>query len=76
MGPVDDAGFVVVPDLELMVLVAGEGFLAVVVPDIPGFVLALPGEEVKLLGTVEVRRAAEVMVDLLFSSSDTDGWDL
>lgn len=69
----EDVGFERVPALEASVLVAGEGFLAVAVVETPGLVVGFPGDDVRLLGTVEVRRAADVIVDLRLSSSETDG---
>lgn len=64
------------PDLAAKVLVAGEGFLAVAALETVGLVADLPGDDVRLLGTVEVRRAAEVKLGLFFSSSEMDGCDL
>ncbi len=65
----------------LSVVVLGEvvveglaGFLVAPITDTDGLVAAvLEGEEVKLLGTAEVRRAAAPNADFFFSSSDTDG---
>ncbi len=59
----------------LLVVVAG--FLIVGVVDVVvGLVVVLDGDEVSPLGTTEERRAAEVIVDLFLSSSDTEGCDL
>lgn len=69
-------GFEMVLLLAPSVLVAGEGFLAVVVLEMLGLEVVLPGDDVKPLGTVEVRRAAEVILGFFFSSSEMDGCDL
>lgn len=59
------------------VLVDVAGFLRVdVAGPWAGLVVVLDGDEVSPLGTTEERRAAEVIVDFFFSSSDTEGCDL
>lgn len=60
---------------DAVLAVAPAGFrAAAVVEAVPLVVLALLGEEVALLGRVEVRRAVVEDVERFFSSSDMDGW--
>jgi hypothetical protein len=56
-----------------VLLAAVTGFLRVdVVDPVVGLVVVLDGDEASPLGTTEVRRAADVIVDLFLSSSSAD----
>jgi hypothetical protein len=64
-----------VPVRDVAVFVEAAGFLKVDVVDAVAGLVVLDGDDVNPLGTTEERRAADVMVDLFFSSSDTEGCD-